>query len=57
MPQDENVTFLFGAEADMDYEYNVGVSKERYGKLDFIVIPTTHLHLAGNTVKEKIKAG
>ena len=55
LPQDENVTFLFGAEADMDYEYNVGVSEERYNELDFIVIPTTHLHLAGNTVKEKIK--
>ncbi len=55
LPQDENVIFLFGAEADMDYEFNVGVSEERYNEMDFIIIPTTHLHLAGNTVKEKIK--
>ncbi len=55
LPQGENVEFLFGAEADMDYEYTVGVSEERYNELDFIVIPTTHLHLAGHTVKEKIQ--
>lgn len=55
LPQDENIDFLFGAEADMDYEFNVGVSEERYDKFDFIIIPTTHLHLAGNTVKEKIQ--
>lgn len=55
LPQDENVEFLFGAEADMDYEYTVGVSEERYDIFDFIVIPTTHLHLAGYTVKEKIQ--
>ncbi len=55
LPQDENIEFLFGAEADMDYEYNVGVSQERFDSLDFIVIPTTHLHLAGNTVKTKIQ--
>lgn len=55
LPQDENVTFLFGAEADMDYEFNVGVSEERYKYFDFVIIPTTHLHLAGNTVKGKIK--
>lgn len=55
LPQDKNVNFMFGAEADMDYEYTVGVSEERYDKFDFIIIPTTHLHLAGNTVKEKLQ--
>ncbi len=55
LPQDEKIEFLFGAEADMDYEYTVGVSEERYNDLDFIVIPTTHLHLAGNTVREKLQ--
>ncbi len=55
LPKDEKVEFLFGAESDMDYEYNVGVSEERYDAFNFIVIPTTHLHLAGNTVKEKLQ--
>ena len=55
LPQAEGIEFLFGAESDMDYEYTVGVSPERYDKFDFIVIPTTHLHLAGHTVKTKIE--
>ena len=55
LPQDENVRFLFGAEADMDYNYVVGVSEEHYDAFDFIVIPTTHMHLAGNTVRKRIE--
>lgn len=55
LPKDSEVSFLFGAEADMDYNFVVGVSEERYDAFDFIVIPTTHLHLVGNTVKTKIK--
>ena len=53
LPQDDEVEFLFGAEADMDYDYTVGVSPERYDVFDFIVIPTTHLHLPGYTVRER----
>ncbi len=55
LPQDKNVRFLFGAEVDMDYDYNIGVSKERYDIFDFMVISTTHLHLAGNTVRKKLE--
>ena len=56
LPQDEKIQFFFGCEGDMDYNFNVGVSEANYDAFDFIVIPTTHLHLAGNTVKTKIKA-
>lgn len=55
LPQDENVQFLFGCEADMDYNYIVGISEERLSRFDFIIIPTTHMHLAGNTVRKKIE--
>ena len=55
LPQSENVKFLFGAETDMDYNFVLGISPERYEKFDFVVIPTTHLHLAGNTVKTKLQ--
>lgn len=55
LPQDKNVKFLFGAEADMDYNFVVGVSEERFNEFDFVVIPTTHMHLAGNTVRTKIE--
>lgn len=55
LPKDEEVEFLFGAEIDMDYNFILGVSPERYDVFDFMVISTTHLHLAGNTVKSKIQ--
>ena len=55
LPQDPQVDFLFGAEIDMDYNYILGVSEERFDVFDFMVISTTHLHLAGNTVKTKIQ--
>ncbi len=55
LPKDEQVDFLFGAEIDMDYNFVLGVSPERYDVFDFMVISTTHLHLAGNTVRTKIQ--
>ena len=38
LPQDESIRFLFGAEIDMDYNYVLGVSPERYDIFDFMVI-------------------
>lgn len=55
LPQDKDVRFFFGAETDMDYNFVLGISKERYDAFDFVVIPTTHLHLAGNTVRTKLQ--
>lgn len=55
LPQSEGVKFLFGAEADMDYNFVLGISKERLELLDFVTVPTTHMHLAGNTVREKLQ--
>ncbi len=54
LPNDSEVKFCFGAETDMDMNYTVGISKERIDKFDFIVIPTTHLHLSGYTIKEGV---
>ncbi len=47
LPQSENVRFLFGCEADLSPSMTLGVSKERIDEFDFIVIPTTHMHLEG----------
>ena len=55
LPKDPEVEFLFGAEVDMDYNFVLGVSEERFDIFDFMVISTTHLHLAGNTVRTKIQ--
>ncbi len=55
LPQETGIKFLFGAEADMDYRFNIGVSRERFEKFDFINVSTTHLHVIGYTVKEEVK--
>lgn len=54
LPQYEGIDFLFGAELDMDYNGILGISPERLSELDFATVATTHLHLSGNTVKEKL---
>ncbi len=56
LPQDSDVRFLLGAETDIDYNNVLGISEERMKLLDFIVVATTHLHLAGNTVRNKIES-
>lgn len=50
LPEDDGVRFLFGCECDMDRHMTLGLSKERYDEFDFIVIPTTHLHMKDLTV-------
>ncbi len=55
LPQSKNTKFLLGAEVDMDFDHIVGVSEKRFDTLDFIIVSTTHLHLAGNTVRKKIE--
>ena len=55
LPKEKDTEILFGAEIDMDYNFILGVSPERYDIFDFMVISTTHLHLAGNTVRTKIQ--
>ena len=56
LPQCEGIDFLFGAELDMDYNGILGISPETLSELDFVTVATTHMHLAGNTVREKISS-
>ena len=53
LPQSEHVCFHFGCETDMDKFYTVGVSDKVLDRLEFIIIPTTHLHMKGFTIDEK----
>ncbi len=50
LPQSENVRFLFGCETDMDRNNVIGISRKTADELDFIIVPTTHLHMNGFTV-------
>lgn len=49
LPKSDKLQYLFGCETDLDRYMTVGVSPETIEKLDFIIIPTTHLHMGGFT--------
>ena len=50
LPKADGIDFLFGAETDMDRFMTVGVSKKGFDDFDFVIIPTTHLHMTGFTL-------
>ena len=52
LPVSEGVEFCFGAEGELDADCVLGISKERFDELDFVVIPTTHMHMPGFEVFE-----
>ena len=53
LPKDDKVEFLFGCETELDKYCTLGLSPERVKEFDFIVIPTTHLHMKGFTLAEE----
>lgn len=53
LPQDEEVKFLFGCECDMNASRTLGMPLSRFDDFDFVVIPTTHLHMNGFTVSKE----
>jgi len=53
LPADENVRVLFGCETELDKHMTLGLAPENFDKFDFIVIPTTHLHMKGFTIEEE----
>ncbi len=48
LPQSESVKFWFGCETDLDKYMRLGISRERMDRFDFVIIPTTHLHMPDN---------
>ncbi len=53
LPCGVNTEFLFGAETDMTYNFTVGIGEVPLSELDFIIVPTTHLHMVGFGITEK----
>jgi histidinol phosphatase-like PHP family hydrolase len=45
LPKSEGIEFLFGAETDITYDMVLGIDKKTFDEFDFVVIPTTHLHM------------
>lgn len=52
LPQSKTVKFFFGCETEIDKNMTLGISKERFHKLDFVIIPTTHLNITSFTIDE-----
>ena len=55
LPKCKDVDFLFGCEGDMDKNCTIGIPQSRYDSFDFMIIPTTHLHMLGFTIDEQYK--
>lgn len=47
LPREDGVDFLFGVETELDRTMKLGLSREHFDALDFVVIPTTHLNMMG----------
>ena len=45
LPQEDKIKFLFGCEADIDEDLNLGIKKDEFDLFDFVVIATNHLHM------------
>lgn len=52
LPRDTEVEFLFGCEVDMDKNGVIGISRDKFDTFDFIIVPTTHLHMRGFAIDE-----
>ena len=51
LPKAADIKFMFGCETDLNRFGALGI-KETLDKFDFIIIPTTHMHLEGFTVEK-----
>lgn len=53
LPDGSGVEFLFGCETELDKKLTIGLSKEHFDRFDFVIIPTTHLHMKGFTINRR----
>lgn len=53
LPKRDGINLLFGCEGDMNKDLVVGVPCERHSAFDFMVIPTTHMHMKGFAIHEE----
>ena len=51
LPQADGIQFLMGAETDMAADGTIGVDRKTMERLDFVIVPTTHLHMGGFTCR------
>lgn len=54
LPENCGPDVLFGAETEFTKDCQLCISGENLKKLDFLIIPITHLHLCGVTISEEM---
>ena len=52
LPNEEGISFLFGCETELNKDLILAMPKSRFDDFDFVIIPTTHLHMDINISKE-----
>ena len=52
LPTENGVRLLFGCETELNKDMTLGIPSARYNDFDFIVIPTTHLHMTDFTLSK-----
>ena len=50
LPQSERCLLHFGCEIDMDQFLTLGISEKMLNAFEFIIVPTSHLHMTGFTI-------
>ena len=50
LPKSEKCAFHFGCEIDMDRFLTLGISDKTMDAFEFIIVPTSHLHMSGFTI-------
>ncbi|MBQ9937973.1 MAG: hypothetical protein IJO96_00410 [Oscillospiraceae bacterium] len=50
LPSEDGITFDFGCETEFDRFMTLGISREAMDRFTFIIVPTSHLHMAGFTI-------
>ena len=50
LPQSEKVSVNFGCETELDKYFTLGLSPLNFDKFDFVIIPTTHMHMKDFTI-------
>ena len=53
LPEDPEMRMHFGCETDMDRNFRLGLAEEHFDAFEFIIVPTTHLHMRGFTISEE----
>lgn len=51
LPVSEKTVMKFGCETDLDRNCVLGIDRKTFDMFDFVIIPTTHLHMGGFTCR------